>query len=269
MQPTASSTPGGAELERQHAGGVREVPDGPRAGGVRPRRLAGEVGELGAAVVDERAHHDRHAVEPVEVLPHRATGRRGDPVDDVAVGREVAGGDREIAATRPQAEGGVHQLIEVHRGRVVDDHLAGARAEQRRQPVAHPLRQVDPVLPRADQPAAPLLGRHPPQPLERPPRQPAERVAVEVDERRIGDHELVAPTPQRIGGVERERPRAVGRAVCGAHRPRSMARRAMRSISSGASRRTQRPRRPRSERMARRFRRAMRGGWRGRSARRS
>ena len=91
---------------------------GPGAGG-----LGGDVGALGGAVVDGRAHGDGDAIEVVERVAHLAAGRPGDAGDDVAVGGEVGGvdGDRAVAGER---EGGVDELVEVDGRRVVDDDRA-------------------------------------------------------------------------------------------------------------------------------------------------
>lgn len=60
-----------------------------------------------------------------------------------------------------------------------------------------------------------------PNPGERRPWKPAERIAVEVDERLVGDDEAVAERGKRVAGVQRERLRP--RRVCGhggrAYRP--------------------------------------------------
>ena len=74
MQPTASCTPAGAEVDLEHAGGVRQIPQGDRArrcarAPSRPRRSATAAG----AVVDDRAHHHRDVVEVIEVVAHAQT----------------------------------------------------------------------------------------------------------------------------------------------------------------------------------------------------
>ena len=113
------------QVDVEHAGGVRQVPDQQRAGRVGAGGLAYEVGDLGGAVVDERTHGDGDVVEPVETVADLAASRAGDAVDDVAVGRELAGGDGDDAPVGTQRERGVHELVQVDRRRVVDDDLAG------------------------------------------------------------------------------------------------------------------------------------------------
>jgi hypothetical protein len=104
----------------------------------------------------------------------------------------------------------MNQLVEVDGGRVVDDHLAGLRADQRRQQRPDLERLVDPFTPRPDQAGGPFVAEHFLHALEGAERSATERVAVEVDQLatghpRCGHVELVAPRGQRIGAVEGER----------------------------------------------------------------
>ena len=58
------------------------------------------------------------------------------------------------------------------------------------------------MVPRPHQPGAPLVLDHRPQPLDGRHRQAAQRVAVEVAEVRVVDHEPVDERGERIDGVE-------------------------------------------------------------------
>jgi hypothetical protein len=55
----------------------------------------------------------------------------GDPLDDVAVGREVVGVDDDLAPAGLRVDGRPDELVEQHRRRVGDDDLAGAGPERR------------------------------------------------------------------------------------------------------------------------------------------
>ena len=128
----------------------------------------------------------------------------GDALGDVAVGREVVAVDHDLGAARPGGDRGAHQLVEQHRGRVADRGLPGRGAEHDpAELVAEGERQVDPALvPAADQPPAPLLVDERREPLGGDRERPAEGVAVEVDQGRVGPDEPVAVGCQRVGGVE-------------------------------------------------------------------
>jgi hypothetical protein len=71
------------------------------------------------------------------------------------------------------------------------------------------------VVPRPNQLAAPLGVERAGDALARRERQAAERVAVEIDERRIVVREPIAERAERIGGVERLGVGAGGRAQAG------------------------------------------------------
>jgi hypothetical protein len=141
---------------------------------------------------------DRVAVDEDDL----GAARGGDALEHVAVGGEVAA----VGDEPPPAAGvdrGRHQLVQVHGRRVGHDDLAGARAEHvLGEQVADARRRVDPVRPARHEPVAPLLDQIP-QPVARGPRQPAERVAVEVDPFGVADDEPVAEVRERVGRVER------------------------------------------------------------------
>jgi hypothetical protein len=76
------------------------------------------------------------------------------------------------------------------------------RAHDRGERVPDLEREVDPVGPRGDEPTAPLLDARG-QPPGRLTRQPAERVAVDVDPVAVVEDEPAAKGSERIGPVER------------------------------------------------------------------
>jgi hypothetical protein len=165
----------------------------------------GHVGDLAGAVADV-AQDDERRVRPRRLLgrvdqPQLAAAASCEPLEHVAVGGEVAavGDDRALALL----EHGGAQLVEVDRGRVAGDHLAGARAEDGLgEQIADSRRRVDPVVPARDELGAPLRDGGG-EPVARGQREAAERVAVEVDPRRIVIREPLAEGPEGIGLVQR------------------------------------------------------------------
>lgn len=208
----------GVELERHRADRVAQVPQHQRARVVHRGRDRRRVGQPRRAVGDVAEQHHRgllpdhllHLLEGdpgagVDVDPaQREPELVGDPGCDVAVGREVVAVEHDLGATGAGRDPGAQRLVEQHRGRVAHDHLAGGRAQARRaDPVADDGRQVHPgLVPAADQPAAPLLVDEAAQPLPRGAQRAAQRVAVEVDQRRLGADEAVAVRRQRVLGVQ-------------------------------------------------------------------
>ena len=187
MQPTASSAPaarrstGTAPAEWLRS----QISVAPRSRAAA--WSAREVGQRAAAVADVGEHDDvaaparqrgglRLAVEQPQLEP--ALG--GDPLEHVAVGREVAAVGHERAAAAC-VERRADELEQVHRRRVAGDDLARAR---RRSPAAirSPVRVGASI-----QSGQPPTSRSPHsvgqrgEPLAGRDRQPAERVAVEVD----------------------------------------------------------------------------------------
>ena len=200
MQPTARSTSHSSSSHRHGAGRVAQVDQHQGAGVMGDPGQRRHVGQPGRAVGD-LADHDERGLRPDHLLQllggHTAVGVDVDPaqgqpalashaVGDVAVGREVVTVDHDLGAARTQRDRGPHQLVEQH-GRGVADHgLAGGGAQHERpEVVADPLRQVEPALvPAADQPTAPLGLDELRQPRAGDLQRAAQRVAVEVDERR-------------------------------------------------------------------------------------
>ena len=157
--PDGDVDAGSGHVDLHRAGGVAEVPHdhGAVLGGAGG--LGGEVDPRPGAEVDERTQGHVDARQIVAPAAHRRSRRRGDAGHHVAVGGEVAriDGDHRGPVVGDGTQGGVHRLVEVHRRRVVDDHRARGRPDDGRQAVADPCGQVDPVLPRGDEGAGPLL----------------------------------------------------------------------------------------------------------------
>ena len=207
---------GGVQVERHGAGRVRQVPDGERSGRVGDPRQLGHVVDPAAAVVDVRQQQQGDVVgqviDQVGGLDQAQlqAGGDGDAFGDVEIGREVAALRQEGAACRRvrllQGGGGAQCLEQVDRGRVAGRDLARPGADQGRDPVADPAREVDPAgaVPAPDQALAPLAGNRLREPRRGPPRQRAERIAVEVDQA-LGQGELGAQRRERIGRVAGER----------------------------------------------------------------
>ena len=119
------------ELDLDGAGGVREIPEHQRAGGVRGLRQRAHVVAFAGSEVDLGQHEQRRvAVERVAEpgsldRAHLAAEQVGDAARDVEIGREVAllGDDHAALRPRPQHRG--HQPEQPDRRRVGDQHLAG------------------------------------------------------------------------------------------------------------------------------------------------
>ena len=136
----------------------------------------------------------------------------GQALEDVAVGRELAGRGDHDAATGARLEGRVGQTVEVDGRRVADDDLARAGAQEgRRDLVADARRELDPGVPATHDLPAPFVPDEPGEALEGRLGQTTERVAVEVDRLGPGDLEGRPQTAQGIERIEALRPRAIGR----------------------------------------------------------
>jgi hypothetical protein len=170
-----------------------------------------EVGERAAAVGDVAQHHEavghlvglraEQGIGRPEDLKVQATGA-GDAFEHVAVGREVVLVGDERGDAGVGVEDRVDELVEVDGDRVRDEDGAGLGADHLGQRVAGAGRRGDPVEPAADELVAPLLDDAA-QALARALRQPAERVAVEVELVRVVDHEALAEARERVARVER------------------------------------------------------------------
>ena len=205
--------PSALELDGHRARRMREVPEhrGRRGGAVDlldVRKRAGAVGHLGEHhqgnvgagarslhVVGLRAVHGM-GVEDAQL----ASVQTGQTVEHVAVGGEVlrVGDDRSGAGVKDRAG----ELEEVDRGGVRDDHLPRAGAQHAGgEEIADPFREVDPLVPAADELRPPPVG-HLYEALARGQRETAERVAVEVNRLGVVEHEAVAERRERVLRVE-------------------------------------------------------------------
>ena len=207
------------EIDRHRAGGVRQVPDRQRPGGVGGGgQLAHPVHPAGPVVDMGQQQHRRPVVEvrrQIGSVDQRqlAPVRSGQRVGDVEVGREVGALRDDPAAAGSvggnQGDGGAERLVEVDRGGIGDGQLTGAGADQPGNLVADPLRQRDPAggVPAADEAAAPFLADDRVDPVGGGPRQRAEGIAVEVDEAvgvDVVEREKRPERRQPIGRIQRQ-----------------------------------------------------------------
>ncbi|CAB4901157.1 unannotated protein [freshwater metagenome] len=217
---------GRRQVHLDRAGGVAEVPQHERA--VLPGQLGDgdQAGQRTGAVGHQRqdddgdplVQHRRQVLQRqalVDVggeLPDLQAAFLRDAGHDVPVGGEVVGAAHQHVPAGPGVGPRPQQLVEVHRGRVRDQHLTGPGAEHAGgQGVAHPRGLGHPPGPGPDQALSPLLLDHPGQGGGGVPRQAAQRVAVQVDPAvravvpgavRAVAGEAVAERGEGIGGVE-------------------------------------------------------------------
>ncbi len=167
------------------------------------------VVHLGALVVHVRQQQRRHV--PVEGRckfitldePKLDVGaEHAETLRHVQVGREVSGLAEDDPPPGPRFDRGGQELVEIDRGGVRHDHLAGACADQRGDLVADPPRRADPVveIPTAYEIDAPFLLGKASKARGRALRKRAETVPVQIDDA-VGNQERVPHRPQRIGGV--------------------------------------------------------------------
>jgi hypothetical protein len=117
------------------------------------------------------------------------------------VGVVDVGDDRSPLRARGEHRGS--ELVEVDRDRVRDDDFARARAQRvLGELVADRGRELDPVVPAAHEVGAPAL-HHLGDCHLRPLREPAERVAVDVERPALLEDELGAEACERVVAVER------------------------------------------------------------------
>ena len=193
------------ELDGHDADRVAEVPQDQRARVVGDLRQRRGVGEPGGPVGHVAQHHQRglrshrfgelvggDAGGGVDVDPPEGHAELvGDPLGDVAVGREVVTVDRDLRAAGPCRDCGPDQLVDQHGGRVADGGLPGSGTEgDPAEPVTEGERQVEPALvPAADQSVAPVVPDELRESLGGPVDRPAEGVPVEVDQPPRGPEE--------------------------------------------------------------------------------
>ena len=147
-----------------------------------------------------------------EVVTHFEAPRLGYPVDNVTICRKVSRADRDRDSVGSQGARRVDQLVQVDGRRVVNGHFTAAGTNDRGQAIAHPPGHVQPVLPRTDQSARPLVFQDMLQSRGGTSRHHPQGVPIEVHQRLIRDHELVAPRGKGIAGVESQR-------VCASEHP--------------------------------------------------
>ena len=189
------------------------------------RERAAAVGHVGEA--DQRGrgvHGGAHRVRghaAVQVGVDQAQFRAalgGDPGQHVTIRREVVVVGHDDRPAGAGGQRGPGQLVQVDRGGVTDHHLPGGGAQQvAPEQVPGPAGQADPVAPGPDKPGAPLAAHHVGDPVGRGERQHAERVPVQVDQRRIFQEEALTEAGQGIGRVAVEREGPAGRKAA-AHR---------------------------------------------------
>ena len=212
-----------------HARRVAEVPADQRADLVGDAGQLGQVPELAGAVVDRRVRdqgdvgsdlaqpgRDLGGAYPLDGQPREASGS----VEDVEVGGERVGVGQDDPPLRAHPGGGDEDLEEVDRGGVGDDHLTRRGADQSADPVADPLRRAPPVglVPRPDQPVAPLPLGDVGQGGGHGAGERAQRVAVEVHQVVREGEEL---PPVCVGVLDVEIGGAPGQVVGDVH-PRTL-----------------------------------------------
>jgi hypothetical protein len=171
--------------------------------------------QQGGVAVEPRQDTLHRAVHAVLGGHHRQLVAAAEQLDrtlqHVQVGREVQVVADDAPAPGAVAQRGHHQLEQVHRGRVGDDHLVLVGADQPRDLGADALGRLEPALvPAADQAVAPL-GAH--QLLGQGGAgvgQPAQRVAVQVDQLGVGVQEARPKRRQLVLRVKLGREGGVG-----------------------------------------------------------
>jgi hypothetical protein len=145
--------------------------------------------------VGGRRAFDRVALDPTQ-LPGVALR---ESLEDVSVCRKLVARRDDVRPVRPGAQHGVGELVDVDRGGIADQDLARLRANQLgRDHVADSHRVVEPVVPATDELTAPLVVDDACQPFGRGLGQSPQRVAVEIGEVLVVDHEAVAKVAQRV-----------------------------------------------------------------------
>ena len=209
-----------AQVDRHRAGGVREVPDQRRAALARRGRQRRHVGQRARAVGDVGEHDDVAGPaggevggsRPVELVgvEQPQLERRGPRRSPRARSGRWGSCRGRVTSAPPRVERRLHELVEVDRRRVGGDHLAGlrrrsARRARRRRAAAG--RSTRASRRRARTPHS--LDRRV-QPLARGEREPAERVAVEVEVALVAQLRSARGSP-RAGRRRRAPRRARGR----------------------------------------------------------
>ena len=193
-----------------------QVPQGERA--VRPGQVRdrGQIGDRRGPVVDVRQDDQGQVLirDPLDVLEAHTLDlvlvepadlevpSRSESLDDVAIRREFASADRDRPTLGSRVKRGRREPKQVDCRRIRDQDLARLGADEPSELITDATRRIKPVIPAANQFAGPLPRGDPRDGLDRRERRAPERVAVEVDELRIGHRESAAERAQRIVRVE-------------------------------------------------------------------
>jgi hypothetical protein len=197
-----------AQIPQHHRPGVVDHPGNrcqvkDSTAPVRHMREADQRG-LGTAggERDAKLAHAEPGVDIAVYEPQLKTPLTGNALENVAVGREIVVIGDDDRPARACVQRGARQLVQVDRGVVTDQDLASRRAQQvRTEQVADPHWQADPAVPRADQAGTPLIAHYLADPLGGGAWQPAEGIAVEVDQPGVIENELFTQAGQRVGGI--------------------------------------------------------------------
>jgi hypothetical protein len=197
------------EADVEHSGGVAQVPAGQGADLVGSPGDLREVPQFAGSVVHRRVGGEHQVVADLGDPGHGIRGR--DPLDDqpgvarsgirdVEVGGEGVGIGEHDPAPRAHPRGRDHGLVEVHRGRVGADDLAGCRADEGADDIADPAGCLPParIVPARDEVVAPLAVHDVGHGLGDTLGQCSQRVAVEVDD----PGGKAEPATQVGGGVQ-------------------------------------------------------------------
>lgn len=205
---------------------MAQIPEHHRPGLVSGGGDGIHIGEGSRPVVDVGEGHQRDLLvqqgrQPRRVGPADGIGLdesqlqaalRGQGLEDVEVGGEVAAVAQDNRTAGGGVEGGGRQFVEVDGRRVRENHFTRAGADKLRgQDVADLAGEFHPAIPAGNQLGAPLVLDQTADAVCRLPRQAAEGVPVHVDEVRVADHEAIPELSQGVGGVEGLRVRSIGR----------------------------------------------------------
>src|SRR5215467_1434768 len=171
------------------------------AGQVRDVRK-GDEGHVQSQCRLYRLHADAAAWPRIE-QPKLQSPAGSQALEDVPVGWEAVAAGQDHAATGPGVQRRGRQLVQVDRGGVADRDLPGSRPQQLlAQVVADTLTDVDPVVPGPHEPAPPACAHRLVDGCDCGFREPAQRVAVQVDQVRVVYYEVVTEPAGRVLGVQ-------------------------------------------------------------------
>jgi hypothetical protein len=192
------------DIEFDCAGGVGQIPHDECSG--RPATI-GElpnIAQCSRLVVDDAAYHHGNVIE-VRIIAERShveSERFGDAGNDVAISGKFVIVDGEDTSIGAQTEADVHTLIEIESRVVVHGDFAGLGSDDGRHTITDPARKVQPVNPTTDQVASPLVFDDLMESSDRGLRCATERISIEIDQRVVGNQELVSKRREGILGIE-------------------------------------------------------------------